>query len=168
MKLKLNKKRKSTKTICEQTFSVIPYVDTSKKQFVLSKLLEYYNGIKDGDFGFVICSLRAQLDCLIVAVTTDVDLDENDDYELLLSSGFIDIVRKSVINYEEVYQDALFFIQMEKLSELFPDVNGVFDKLSSTLNNMSPEQKENFELITRASLANSASNSILKSIMGDS
>ena len=168
MKLSLNKKRKTTKKICEQSFSIVPYIDTSKKQFILSKLLEYYNEIKEDDIGYIICSIRAQIDSLIIAIVTDIEMDENTDYETMLSSGLIDMIRKTVTNYDEIYQDALFLIQTTKLSEMFPDIGGVFSTLTDTLNNMSPEQKENFELIMRASLANSASNSILKSVMGDS
>jgi len=168
MKLNLNNKRKLTRTINGQSFSVVPYIDTTKKQFILTKVLEYYEEMTGEDFQYVVCTLRAEIDTLIIKIVTDIEFDEDTSYDKLLSSGLINVVRDSVINYDEIYQDALFVIQTTKIASLFPDIDGVFDKVASTLNNMSPEQKENFEVITRASLANSASNSILKNLMGDS
>ena len=50
MKLNLNNKRKLTRTINGQSFSVIPYIDTTKKQFILTKVLEYYEEMTGEDF----------------------------------------------------------------------------------------------------------------------
>lgn len=166
MKLNLSKKRKSKKTINGQEFYVIPYVSVSAKRFILSKLEEYYSS-EQINLVDDVCSFRADLDVLVISSNTDIELSENDKYEDLVESGLIDVVRKSVLNYDEIYQDASFLIQCIKLSKMFPDLESTLTSVPKMLDEMSPEQKERLELVAKAAIANSAGNSILNVVKGD-
>lgn len=169
MKLDLNKKRKVTKKICGQEFSLIPYVNLSQKDFILNKLSEYYEESKEEDFTQLILEIRANLDILIIKATTDIEIDKESSYEDMITSGLIDLIRKSVINYEEVYQDAFYLLQVSRISSLLPNEKSLTDSFNSIpkmFENMSPDEKENLDMIVRASLANSTSNAILSDIKG--
>ena len=169
MKLILNKKKKIKKTICGQEFSLIPYVNTAQKDFIINKLLEYYEGSKNEDFVQLVLELRANLDVLIIKATTDIEVDKDSSYEDMVSSGLIDLIRGSVINYEEIYQDAFYTLQVNRISSLLPSESSLaesFNALPKMLENMSPEQQKNLEMVVKASLANSASNAILGGIKG--
>lgn len=170
MKIKLNKKRKVTRTICSQTFSLVPYINLSQKEYILNKLVEYYNESKEESFTKLIMELRANLDVLVLQAVTDIEVDEDSSYEDMISSGLIELIKKSIINYDEIYQDAFYFLQTTKLMSLLPDTKSLTDSFSSLpkmFENMSSEQKENLNMVVKASLANSASNSILGAIKDD-
>lgn len=169
MKLSLNSKRKIKKTICGQEFSLTPFVNLSQKSFIIEKILKYYEDGKNESFVQLVLELRANLDVLIIKATTDIEIDENSVYEDLVSSGLVDLIRKSVINYEEIYQDAFYTLQVNRISSLLPNENSLaesFSALPKMLENMSPEQQKNLEMVVKASLANSASNAILGGIKG--
>lgn len=169
MKLILNKKRKIKKTICGQEFSLTPFVDISQKNFILSKLLEYYDASKNESFVQLVLELRANLDILILKSTTDIDVDEESDYEDMVTSGLINLIRESVINYDEIYQDAFYVLQVNRISSLLPDEKSLaesFNALPKMFESMSPEQQKNLDMVVKASLANSASNAILGGIRG--
>jgi len=169
MKLELNNKRKCKKSICGQEFSLIPYVNLSQKNFILNKLLEYYEEGKDESFVQLILELRADLDILIIKSVTDIEIDEESSYEDLVSSGLIDLIRKSVINYDEIYQDAFYVLQVNRICGLLPDEKSLaesFNALPKMFESMSPEQQKNLDMVVKASLANSASNAILSGIRG--
>jgi len=169
MKIKFNSKRKIKKTICGQEFSLTPFVDLSQKNFILNKLLEYYEDGKEESFIQLVLELRANLDVLVIKATTDIEIDEESSYEGMLSSGLIDLIRTSVINYDEIYQDAFYVLQVNRISSLLPDEKSLaesFNALPKMFESMSPEQQKNLDMVVKASLANSASNAILGGIRG--
>ena len=165
MKLNLNKKRKSTKTICGQEFFLTPYVNLSQKEFILNKLFEYYEENANDSFVELISGFRAILDALVIKATTDIDT-EGLEYDDMLSSGLIELIRKSVINYEEIMQDSFYFLQISLLGKLLPNEKSLmesFNELPKMFESISPE---NLEMVVRASLANSASNAIFGGVKG--
>ena len=168
MKIELNSKRKVKKVICGQEFSLTPYVNLSQKEFILNKLFEYYEENANDSFVELISGFRAILDALIIKAITDIDT-EGLEYDDMLSSGLIELVRKSVINYEEIMQDSFYFLQLNLLGKLLPNEKSLaesFNALPKMFESMSPEQQKNLELVVKASLANSASNAILGGIKG--
>jgi hypothetical protein len=168
MKLILNKKRKIKKTICGQEFSLVPYINLSQKEFILNKLFEYYEENSEDSFVNLISGFRAILDALIVKAITDIETDGLE-YDDMLSSGLIELIRKSVINYEEIMQDSFYFLQLNLLGKLLPNEKSLmesFSEIPKMFENMSPEQQKNLEMVVKASLANSASNAILGGIKG--
>jgi hypothetical protein len=163
MKLILNKKRKIKKTICGQEFSLVPYINLSQKEFILNKLFEYYEENSEDSFVNLISGFRAILDALIVKAITDIETDGLE-YDDMLSSGLIELIRKSVINYEEIMQDSFYFLQLNLLGKLLPNEKSLmesFSEIPKMFESMSPEQQKNLEMVVKASLANSASNAIL-------
>jgi hypothetical protein len=165
MKLQLNSKRKIKKTICGQEFTLTQYITSEQKSYIIEKILDYYNEIKEETLSSVVCDLRANFDVLILLSTTDIEINKDDQYDDMIASGLIDLIRKSVINYDEVYQDTFYVVQVTRLASLFPDTSNLFDsikELPEMFEKMSPEQKENLELVLRASLANSVSNTNYK------
>jgi hypothetical protein len=168
MKLILNKKRKIKKTICGQEFSLVPYINLSQKEFILNKLFEYYEENSEDSFVNLISGFRAILDALIVKAITDIETDGLE-YDDMLSSGLIELIRKSVINYEEIMQDSFYFLQLNLLGKLLPNEKSLmesFSEIPKMFESMSPEQQKNLEMVVKASLANSASNAILGGIKG--
>jgi len=168
MKIELNSKRKIKKTICGQEFSLVPYVNLSQKEFILNKLFEYYEENNEDSFVDLISGFRAILDALIVKATTDIETDGLE-YDDMLSSGLIELIRKSVINYEEIMQDSFYFLQLKLLGKLLPNEKSLmesFNEIPKMFESMSPEQQKNLEMVVKASLANSASNAILGGIKG--
>lgn len=168
MKLILNKKRKIKKTICGQEFSLVPYINLSQKEFILNKLFEYYEENSEDSFVDLISGFRAILDALIVKAITDIETDGLE-YDDMLSSGLIELIRKSVINYEEIMQDSFYFLQLNLLGKLLPNEKSLmesFSEIPKMFESMSPEQQKNLEMVVKASLANSASNAILGGIKG--
>lgn len=168
MKLILNKKRKIKKTICGQEFSLVPYINLSQKEFILNKLFEYYEENSEDSFVNLISGFRAILDALIVKAITDIETDGLE-YDDMLSSGLIELIKKSVINYEEIMQDSFYFLQLNLLGKLLPNEKSLmesFSEIPKMFENMSPEQQKNLEMVVKASLANSASNAILGGIKG--
>jgi len=157
MKLNLNKKKKITRKLGEQSFYITPYVNLYQKNFILNKLLEFYNDAKsEGDFVNYILEVRCNLDVMIITAITDIELDETVKYDDLVSSGLIDIIRKTVINYDEIYQDAMFMINVIKTFESMPTEKSLteslsksFDDLSKFSENMTPETSERLEMISR-------------------
>jgi hypothetical protein len=94
---------------------------------------------------------------MIISATTDIELDETVKYDALLSSGLIDIVRDTVINYDELYQDAMFMLNVVKMSEIMPNVeslNGLFNELPDLLKSMPPEEVERLEMMARVGMSN--------------
>jgi hypothetical protein len=158
MKLNLNKKKKLTRKLGEQSFQITPYITLYQKDFILNKLLEFYNESKsEGDFVNYILEIRCNLDIMIISATTDIELDETVKYDALLSSGLIDIVRDTVINYDELYQDAMFMLNVVKMSEIMPNVeslNGLFNELPDMLKSMPPEEVERLEMMARVGMSN--------------
>lgn len=168
MKLILNKKRKIKKTICGQEFSLVPYINLSQKEFILNKLFEYYEENSEDSFVNLISGFRAILDALIVKAITDIETDGLE-YDDMLSSGLIELIRKSVINYEEIMQDSFYFLQLNLLGKLLPNEKSLmesFSEIPKMFESMSPEQQKNLEMVVKASLANSASNAILGGVKG--
>lgn len=168
MKLILNKKRKIKKTICGQEFSLVPYINLSQKEFILNKLFEYYEENSEDSFVNLISGFRAILDALIVKAITDIETDGLE-YDDMLSSGLIELIRKSVINYEEIMQDSFYFLQLNLLGKLLPNEKSLmesFSEIPKMFESMSPEQQKNLEMVVKASLANSASNAILGGFKG--
>lgn len=168
MKIELKTKRKLTKKINGQEFHLTPYINLTQKEFILNKLFEYYEENKDSTFVDLISGFRAILDVLVLKATTDIDTD-NLEYDDMLSSGLIELIRDSVINYNEIYQDSFYFLQINLLGKLFPDVESLFGSFGNALdklNEMSPEQKQNLEMVVRASMANSAASTIFNSLEG--
>lgn len=167
MKLNLTNKRKLTKKINGQEFTVEQYIPVQIKKFIISKLLEYYRDIKEKNLEDIVCDIRANLDVMVLAFATNIETDENTKYEDLLDSGLIDIVRKSIYNYEELYQDATYVILMDRMSFTLPDIGEAIKSIPDELEKMSPEQKNMLEIIAKASLANSANTSIMNIVKGD-
>lgn len=168
MKIELKTKRKLTKKINGQEFHLTPYINLTQKEFILNKLFEYYEENRDNTFVDLISGFRAILDVLVLKATTDIDTD-NLEYDDVLSSGLIELIRDSVINYNEIYQDSFYFLQINLLGKLFPDVESLFGSFGNALdklNEMSPEQKQNLEMVVRASMANSAASTIFNSSEG--
>ena len=168
MKMILNKKRKIKKTICGQEFSLVPYINLSQKEFILNKLFEYYEENSEDSFVNLISGFRAILDALIVKAITDIETDGLE-YDDMLSSGLIELIRKSVINYEEIMQDSFYFLQLNLLGKLLPNEKSLmesFSEIPKMFESMSPEQQKNLEMVVKASLANSASNAILGGVKG--
>ena len=162
MKLNLNKKKKITRKLGEQSFHITAYVNLYQKNFILNKLLEFYNDAKsEGDFVNYILEVRCNLDVMIITAITDIELDETIKYDDLVSSGLIDIIRKTVINYDEIYQDAMFMINVIKTFESMPNEKSLteslsksFDDLSKFSENMTPETSNRLEMIARVGMGN--------------
>jgi len=162
MKLNLNKKKKITRKLGEQSFQITPYINLYQKNFILNKLLEFYNDAKsEGDFVNYILEVRCNLDVMIITAITDIELDETVKYDDLVSSGLIDIIRKTVINYDEIYQDAMFMINVIKTFESMPTEKSLteslsksFDDLSKFSENMTPETSNRLEMIARVGMGN--------------
>jgi len=162
MKLNLNKKKKLTRKLGEQSFQITPYITLYQKDFILNKLLEFYNESKSkGDFVNYILEIRCNLDIMIISATTDIELDETVKYDALLSSGLIDIVRDTVINYDELYQDAMFMINIIKTFDAMPNeetltksLSNSFDELSKFSENMPPDMLDRLDMITRVGMGN--------------
>jgi len=165
MKLNLNKKKKISRKIGEQSFSVVPYVDLAKKSFILDELIQYYNNSKEVDnFTKNLLEYRANFDILILKAVTDIEITEEDNYEDMISSGLIDIIRKTVINYDEIYQDALFMLECSKLAGLISklDVGDILNDLPKFLDNMSPETLERLQMVEKVT----AKDAVLKAVKG--
>ena len=50
-----------------------------------------------------------------------------DNYEDMLGSGLIDVVRDAVYNYDEVYNDAMLVLSMLKIASILPQVDSMND-----------------------------------------
>lgn len=164
MKLNLNKKKKVTRKLGEQSFSVVPYISLSQKEFILDKLIEFYNDSKTNNETKYLLELRANLDILVISATTDIELDESD-YEDLVSSGLINLIRKTVINYDEIYQDALFMIQATRFADLMKNLesdNDIFNDLPKFLDNLSPEQIDRLNMVGKIT----EKDAVLKAVRG--
>lgn len=172
MNIKLNKKRTITRKVCGQDVKITPYIDSAKKQFIMNKMLEYFNesGADGKTYSRIVCELRANYDALILETNTDIEVNKEDSYEDMVSSGLIDELRKAVINYDEVYFDTMLVISTAKMSELIPSAesfDGIFENVSNELENMSPEQKANLDTFVKAAMANSTNSMLLKSYKGE-
>ena len=162
MKLNLNKKKKITRKLGEQAFHITPYINLYQKNFILNKLLEFYNDSKvKGDFVNYILEVRCNLDVMVLEAVTDIELDETVKYDDLLSSGLLDIVQEAVINYNEIYQDAMFMINIIKTFDAMPNeetltksLSNSFDELSKFSENMPPDMLERLDMITRVGMGN--------------
>lgn len=168
MKLDLKKKRKLKRKICGKEISIVPYITVAKKQFIIEKLMSYFQeSLDSGDeYSKIICEARGNYDVLVTKLNTDVELSPDDKYEDILCSGLIDVIRGAIYNYKEVYEDAMNVLSIIKLTSVLPQVdsmNDVFENLASTLENMDDEQRNNFEIFTKAAMANEANTAIMKS-----
>lgn len=172
MNIKLNKKRTITRKICGQDVKITPYIDSTKKQLIMNKMLEYFNesNTNDIDYSRVICELRANYDVLVLEMNTDIEVDKEDSYEDMVSSGLVNELRQSIINYDEVYFDTMLVVSTMKMSKLIPSVesfDGMFKTLANELENMSPDQKSNLDTFVKAAMANSTNSMLLKSLKGE-
>lgn len=168
MRLDFTKKRKLSRKVCGQDVSIVPYIDTAKKRLIIEKLVSYFQESLDAgdEYDKVVCETRGNYDVLVIKLNTDVEILPEDNYEDMLSSGLIDVVRDSIYNYDEVYNDAMLIMSMLKIVSILPQLdsmNDVFAGLSDTLNNMDEKQKNNFEIFTKAAMANAANTAIMKS-----
>lgn len=168
MRLDFTKKRKVSRKVCGQEISVVPYIDTAKKRLVIEKLISYFQESLDAgeEYDKIICEVRGNYDVLVIKLNTDVDILPEDNYEDMLSSGLIDVVRSAVYNYDEVYNDAMLVISMLKIASILPQVdsmNDIFGNLANSLENMDDEQKSNLEIFAKAAMANAANTAIMKS-----
>ena len=168
MRLDFTKKRKLSRKVCGQEISIVPYIDTAKKKFIIEKLVSYFQESLDAgdEYDKVICEMRGNYDVLVIKLNTDVDILPEDNYEDMLGSGLIDVVRDAVYNYDEVYNDAMLVLSMLKIASILPQVdsmNDVFSNLASSLENMDDEQKSNLEIFAKAAMANAANTAIMKS-----
>lgn len=165
MKLNLNKKKKVTRKLGDQSFFVNPYVSLFQKDFILNKLLEYYNESKaKEDFLQNLLEFRANFDVLVISAVTDIEI-EGTEYEDLVTSGLIDILRKTVINYEEIYQDALFMLESVRIADLMPNLESLsdtFNELPKMLEAMSPEQVERLKMVENVT----ANDAVLRAVKG--
>lgn len=171
MNLVLTKKRKVTRKVCGQDIAIVPYIDSKKKQYIIDKTLEYYKSsdTADGNYTKIICELRANFDTIVILSNTNVTISQDDTYDDMVASGLIDVVRGSIINYDEVYSDAMNIVSILKISEMIPtpdSIDGGLTKLVDLIDGMDDDQKKNFEIFTKAAMANSANASILKSVKG--
>lgn len=169
MRLDFTKKRKVSRKVCGQEISVVPYIDTAKKRLVIEKLISYFQESLDAgeEYDKIICEVRGNYDVLVIKLNTDVDILPEDNYEDMLSSGLIDVVRSAVYNYDEVYNDAMLVISMLKIASILPQVdsmNDIFSKLANSLENMDDKQKSNLEIFAKAAMANAANTAIMRSV----
>lgn len=167
MRLDFTKKRKLSRKVCGQDVSIVPYIDTAKKRLIIEKLVSYFQESLDAgdEYDKVVCETRGNYDVLVIKLNTDVEILPEDNYEDMLSSGLIDVVRDSIYNYDEVYNDAMLIMSMLKIVSILPQIdsmNDVFAGLSDTLNNMDEKQKNNFEIFTKAAMANAANTAIMR------
>ena len=87
-----------------------------KKRFIIEKLVSYFQESLDAgdEYDKIICEMRGNYDVLVIKLNTDVDILPEDNYEDMLGSGLIDVVRDAVYNYDEVYNDAMMVLSMLK------------------------------------------------------
>ena len=168
MRLEFTKKRKLTRKVCGQEITIVPYIDIAKKQVIIEKLTSYFQESIENEeaYGKIICEMRANYDVLVIKLNTDVEILPEDSYEDLASSGLIDVVRESVFNYDEVYNDAAIVLSMLKLASILPQADSIgdtFTKLADVLENMDDKQKANFEIFIKAAMANAANTEIMRS-----
>ena len=168
MRIDFTKKRKLSRKVCGQEISIVPYIDTSKKRLIIEKLITYFQESLDAGNKYyeIICETRGNYDVLVIQSNTDVEILPDDNYEDMLSSGLIDVVRTAVYNYDEVYDDAMIVLSMLKISSILPQVdsmNDIFSKLANSLENMDDKQKSNLEIFAKAAMANAANTAIMRS-----
>lgn len=168
MRIDFTKKRKLSRKVCGQEISIVPYIDTSKKRLIIEKLITYFQESLDAgdEYDKIICEMRGNYDVLVIQLNTDVEILPEDNYEDMLSSGLIDIVRSAVYNYDEVYNDAMLVLSMLKIASILPQVdsmNDIFGNLANSLENMDDKQKSNLEIFAKAAMANAANTAIMQS-----
>lgn len=168
MRIDFTKKRKLSRKVCGQEISIVPYIDTGKKRLIIEKLITYFQESLDAgnEYYEIICEMRGNYDVLVIQSNTDVEILPDDNYEDMLSSGLIDVVRTAVYNYDEVYDDAMIVLSMLKISSILPQVdsmNDIFSKLANSLENMDDKQKSNLEIFAKAAMANAANTAIMRS-----
>jgi hypothetical protein len=167
MNFKLNTKRKITRKVCGQDVVVVPYINSAKKKFIIEKLISYYNessGLGE-EYSEIVCELRANYDVLVLGLNTDVGVSTEDSYEDMVSSGLIDELRRSVFNYDEVFNDAMLVVSMLKMETILPSVDSfdnIFGGLTDAMENMDDNQKNNLEIFVKAAMANSANTAIMQ------
>ena len=169
MNIKLTNKRKITRKVCGQDVVIVPYINSSKKKFIIEKLISYYNesSVLGEEYSQIVCELRANYDVLVLELNTEVGVSTDDSYEDMVSSGLIDELRRSVFNYDEVFNDAMLVVSMLKMETILPSIDSfdnIFGGLTDAMENMDDKQKENLELFVKAAMANTANTAIMKSL----
>lgn len=141
--LKFPKKHKKNVKFGSQVFSVTPFISVSQKQWILEKLyLDYQILLEENQGNYImITELGAKLDILLAICVTElgvVDFDKYD-YETLLLSGFFDVLKNSVVNYEDVRASMYAMINLLHIEKSLPNFNvgGLFEDMEDT-----PENKE--------------------------
>ena len=124
VKLNFKKKRKITKKIGDQSFKIKPFISLNEKEYILNVICDSFNSrIESGeDYSYLASGIQADLDMLICAMCTNVDL-EGMEYEDIYNSEFIPIVKESIINYRDIEQSCNNMITVLRISSLLPDLN---------------------------------------------
>ena len=146
MKINLRKSRIVKRKYNGQEFEIKPYITLIEKKAILTEAYKSYLSRVEESGGLVeaIIGLDADIQMMIVGLCVkDIEVDNEEiTYEDLLNSGFLYLVLKEVVNYQDIRNSAHDLIRMFVICERIPDVN----ELSSL--NMAGLEKETVEDLT--------------------
>lgn len=160
MILKLNKKRKVKRKICGQEVEFIPYVDMGQKKYILDSIVESTRKRLDNDssdFTFLVTTAYMTLDFLLLNAVTEVE-NSVDEYQEMVSSGLIETLHDAVTNYNDLKSSVdcvLYLCYLEKIIPSAGDLSRDLESLNDFMNNMTEEQRSNFDIISSAAIKNS-------------
>lgn len=147
VKLNFKKKRNITKKIGDQSFKIKPFISIDEKEYILDTICKSFNKRLKEDENIVamITGIQADLDLLVCALCTNVDLSDIN-YDDIYNSDFISLVKENIINYDDIEKSCNNMINILKISNLLPDLNETLNDINfeELMKNKSSEEIEKF------------------------
>lgn len=165
MILKLNSKRKVKRKVCNgQEITITPYVNDAQIEDILNRIVNSTNKrIEDGeDFSFALRTAHISMDICLMYYLTDIE-NGVEDYEKLVTSGVIETIHEAIVNYKNLESMVNSVVQICFISNIIPNAKSIgndLEKLQEFMNGMNEKDKENFDSIVKAGMANSLMNKI--------
>lgn len=165
MILKLNSKRKVKRKVCNgQEITITPYVNDAQIEDILNRIVDSTNKrIEDGeDFSFALRTAHISMDICLMYYLTDIE-NGVEDYEKLVTSGVIETIHEAIVNYKNLESMVNSVVQICFISNIIPNAKSIgndLEKLQEFMNGMNEKDKENFDSIVKAGMANSLMNKI--------
>lgn len=147
VKLNFKKKRNITKKIGDQSFKIKPFISIDEKEYILDTICKSFNKRLKEDENIIamITGIQADLDLLVCALCTNVDLSDIN-YDDIYNSDFISLVKENIINYDDIEKSCNNMINILKISNLLPDLNETLNDINfeELMKNKSSEEIEKF------------------------
>lgn len=125
VKLDLKKKRNITKKIGDQSFKIKPFISIEEKEYILNQICKSLSERISEKENIVplMLGVQADLDLLICAICTNVNMD-NIDYETVYNSEFLTLVKDNIVNYKDIENTINNLMLFIRITSLLPDLKG--------------------------------------------